>query len=61
MLMDCEMYYQLYLKYGLPIIINEVLVTNRLHSQQISNTYNKNTNLEVDYIINKHKILNEKN
>ena len=61
MLMDCEMYYQLYLKYGLPIIIKDVLITNRLHSQQISRTYNKEINLEIDYVINKHKILNEKN
>jgi glycosyltransferase involved in cell wall biosynthesis len=59
MLMDCEMYYQLYLKYGLPIIINEVLVTNRLHSKQISSMYSTDINIEINYIINKHNILYE--
>ena len=42
-------------------IIKDDLITNRLHSQQISRTYNKEINLEIDYVINKHKILNEKN
>ena len=56
MLMDCEMYYSLYLKYGLPVIINEVLVTNRLHKNQISSNYNKNIHDEISYIKLKHNI-----
>ena len=41
MLMDCEMYYQLYIKYGLPKIISDCLITNRMHPHQISSLYSK--------------------
>lgn len=54
MLMDCEMYYQLYLKYGEPIIIGDILITNRIHSNQISSLYNNNINDEISYIRKKH-------
>lgn len=56
MLMDCEFYYQLYSKYGLPKIVEDCLVTNRLHQNQISRLYNKNINEEVKYIKTKYKL-----
>jgi len=56
MLMDCEMYYQLYIRYGLPDIISNILTTNRMHSHQISSLYTKDINTEIAYIKNKYKI-----
>jgi glycosyltransferase involved in cell wall biosynthesis len=56
MLMDCEMYYQLYIKYGLPKIITDFLITNRMHQHQISSLYTKDIHLEIKHIKNKHKI-----
>ena len=56
MLMDCEMYWQLYVKYGLPLIIPNCLVTNRMHKHQISSTYNKNINDEIKHVKSKHNI-----
>jgi glycosyltransferase involved in cell wall biosynthesis len=50
MLMDCEMYYQLYIKYGLPKIIEDYLITNRLHDHQISRLYNQSIESEINYI-----------
>ena len=54
MLMDCEMYYQLYLKYGLPIVINDILICNRIHKNQISSLYRNDVYKEMSYISNKH-------
>jgi glycosyltransferase involved in cell wall biosynthesis len=54
MLMDCEMYYQLYIKYGLPKIITNCLVTNRMHPHQISRLYNQNLESEINYIKTKY-------
>ena len=56
MFMDCEMYYQLYKKFGEPKIINNPLITNRMHENQISSKYNKNPMEEIYYIKNKHNI-----
>jgi hypothetical protein len=56
MLMDCEMYYQLYIRYGLPKIITDCLITNRMHEHQISSLYNKNINSEINYVKIKHKL-----
>lgn len=56
MLMDCEFYYQLYLKYGHPQIVEDCLITNRLHKNQISKLYNKNINEEIEYIKTKYKL-----
>jgi glycosyltransferase involved in cell wall biosynthesis len=55
MLMDCEYYYQLYLKYGEPIILNETLISNRIHQFQISTNYEGNINEEINYIKKKYK------
>ncbi len=56
MLMDCEMYYQLYIRYGLPKIISDCLITNRLHEHQISSLYNKDMHSEINHVKLKHKI-----
>lgn len=56
MLMDCEMYYQLYKKHGLPTIVPETLITNRMHSHQISTMYNKNMWDEIAHVKLKHQL-----
>jgi hypothetical protein len=56
MLMDCEMYYQLYIRYGLPKIISDYLITNRIHQHQISSLYNKDIWSEINYIKNKYNL-----
>jgi hypothetical protein len=55
MLMDCEYYYQLYLKYGEPTVLNETLISNRIHQFQISTNYEGNINEEINYIKKKYK------
>jgi hypothetical protein len=57
MLMDCEIYYNFYKKYGLPTILPETLITNRLHQNQISSNYKSNINDEINYVKNKYSIL----
>lgn len=61
MLMDCEYYYQLYLKYGLPKIIPNILISNRVHDKQISSLYNKDINEEIRYIKNKYNLNENRN
>ena len=56
MLMDCEMYYQLYIRYGLPKIITDCLVTNRLHPNQISSLYDKDVAEEINHVKIKHSL-----
>jgi hypothetical protein len=56
MLMDCEMYYQLYIRYGLPTVITDPLITNRMHPTQISSLYNKDIQAEINHVKIKHKI-----
>lgn len=56
MLMDCEYYYQLYQKYGLPTIIKKSLISNRTHKHQISSMYTKNINEEINYVKNKYYV-----
>jgi hypothetical protein len=55
--MDCEIYYNFYKKYGLPTILPETLITNRLHQNQISSNYKSNINDEINYVKNKYSIL----
>jgi glycosyltransferase involved in cell wall biosynthesis len=50
MLMDCDYYYQLYVKYGLPVIIKDILISNRTHKNQISSRYNLDKNEEINYV-----------
>ncbi len=53
MLMDCDYYYSLYKRYGLPCIIPDYLITNRIHKHQISSLYDKNLFDEIKLIKNK--------
>lgn len=60
MMMDCEFYFHAKKKFGDPIYYNDVLVSNRVHSGQISSQYNKSLDSgdklksEVNYCIKKH-------
>ena len=56
MLMDCEYYYQLFLKYGEPFIISNILISNRTHKHQISSMYTKSLSDEIQQVKIKHKI-----
>ena len=57
MLMDCDFYYSLYKKFGLPLFLEECLVTNRFHEHQISSLYDSsNFSQEINYVKNKHKV-----
>lgn len=58
MLMDCEYYYQLYKKYGLPKIINDILISNRTHQNQISSKYDKDIYEEINYVTKKYDYVN---
>lgn len=37
LLIDCEMYKRLYVKHGLPLILEEPLICNRMHENQMQN------------------------
>ena len=54
MLMDVEYYHRLYLDHGLPTIISDALISNRIHNNQISSNYNEDIVKEVSYVKNKH-------
>lgn len=58
MLMDCEYYYQLYVKYGKPFITKNVLISNRTHPNQISSRYTKDINEEINYVKDKYRYVN---
>jgi glycosyltransferase involved in cell wall biosynthesis len=54
MLMDVEYYYRQKLRSGIPIVIPDCLISNRIHSNQISARYDKNINDEIEYIKKKY-------
>jgi glycosyltransferase involved in cell wall biosynthesis len=49
MLMDVEYYYRMDKKHGLPVMIEDCLVTNRCHENQISSRYSGNLDEEIKY------------
>lgn len=55
MLMDCEYYYRLFAKHGRPTIISDILITNRIHKNQISSMYDNDINEEIKYVRNKYR------
>ena len=59
MMMDCDCYYNLKSNFGDPIYLEDVLISNRVHSNQISSTYNKNIQDEIDYCLDKYAIIKE--
>lgn len=54
MMMDCDYYYSLYCKYGLPGIINDCLIANTSHQHQISKMYDKDLEAEINLVNNKY-------
>jgi hypothetical protein len=62
MLMDCEFYYHMNLMYGQPTYLNDILVSNRIHSGQISQKTSKSIdyqnimNSEIEYCLDKYKV-----
>ena len=60
MMMDCEIYYHIKKDFGEPIYLHDVLVSNRVHQDQISSRYNALSNSaselarEVKYCLSKH-------
>lgn len=57
MLMDVEYYYHMNKKYGLPIIIEDCLITNRQHPNQISSRYSGNLLEEIQICKRKHGLI----
>jgi len=57
MMMDCDYYYNLKSNFGEPIYLDDVLITNRVHQNQISSTYDKNIQDEIDYCLDKYAII----
>lgn len=55
MMMDCDYYYNAREQFGDPIYYHDVLVSNRVHKNQISMRYDKNLQDEVDYCLEKYK------
>ena len=53
MLMDCDMYQQLFVRYGLPTILSDCFVTNRIHKHQISTLYIQDIWEEISHVNNK--------
>lgn len=54
MMMDCDFYYHAMLKFGNPIYLDDVLVSNRVHENQISSNYRGNINEEIQYCYRKY-------
>ena len=60
MMMDCEIYCHIKNVFGDPIYLHDVLVSNRVHSEQISLQYSSSSDYssklskEVDYCKSKH-------
>jgi len=57
MLMDCDYYYQLFLKHGEPYILSETQVSNRTHKHQISSMYSGSLVDEIKHTQTKYEIL----
>lgn len=49
MMMDCDFYYHAKLEYGDPVYLNDILVTNRIHKDQISSNYKNKFEDEVNF------------
>jgi len=49
MLMDCDMYKQLYEKFKNPFIIEDCLICNRLHDTQLQNIHQNKLAFETEY------------
>lgn len=58
--MDCEFYYGMNASYGLPVFLNDVLISNRVGDHQISSQVNKSreeyVSRETEYCMKKYTI-----
>jgi hypothetical protein len=50
LLMDCEMYKRMYINYGKPLIIKDVLSCNRHHENQAQIKFNHLHEEELKYV-----------
>ena len=58
MMMDCDCYYNHKENFGDPIYLNDILISNRVHENQLSLLYDQNNlQKEVDYCIDKYSKL----
>lgn len=58
MMMDCDCYYNLKENFGDPIYLDDILISNRVHQNQLSLLYDgKNLKKEVDYCLSKYSIV----
>jgi len=57
-LMDCEFYYRLFKRYGLPYIFNEIHITNRQWGKSVTNTIatKEIKKKETQYVMIKHNL-----
>jgi glycosyltransferase involved in cell wall biosynthesis len=55
MLMDVAYYYRLGQRYGMPTVIEDCLITNRCHENQISSRYSGNLEEEIMYCKEKYE------
>lgn len=55
MMMDCDMYTNLYKLYGDPFILNDCQICNRIHPNQLQNLSKNVTEKEIEYCLNKYK------
>lgn len=53
MLMDCDYYYALYKRYGVPTVLENCIVANTSHPDQISKKYDKDLQAEINLLKNK--------
>jgi len=54
MLLDCEMYKRLYIKYGAPFVLEDPLICNRMHPAQAQKHNNEIVEEEKKYCIMKY-------
>lgn len=55
MLMDCDMYYRLYKKYGDPVILSDYHISNREHRNQTQRSNKHLLPIEIEYLKEKYK------
>jgi hypothetical protein len=54
LLLDCDMFYQLYIKYGEPIIMTDVHISNREHANQTQRKVEHLLSTEIEYLKRKY-------
>jgi len=57
MMMDCDYYYHVREEFGEPIYLHDILITNRVHMNQVSLMYDKNLQDEIDHCLKKYELM----